>query len=143
MDEAHEGGDCFLAAQGDPAEAFEFVEEALDQIADVDVPVYMAAGFGAAQGILLVIFTMMSLIFATISSTPALLIATLSFSLFANRLLWPFAAAAPVLFSTSPPFVRTSEGKPLCRDVSDSSSLVAGGNGSPTSGSGAAETIRR
>lgn len=33
MDEAHEGLECFLASQGDPAEAFEFVEEALDLMA--------------------------------------------------------------------------------------------------------------
>lgn len=30
MYEAHEGGDGFLAAQGDAAEAFELVEEAFD-----------------------------------------------------------------------------------------------------------------
>ncbi len=33
MDEAHEGGDGFLAAQGDTAEALEPVEEALDLMA--------------------------------------------------------------------------------------------------------------
>lgn len=33
MDEAHEGGDGFLAAQSDASEAFEFVEEAFDLMA--------------------------------------------------------------------------------------------------------------
>ena len=33
MNEAHEGGDGFLAAQGDAPEAFEFVEEAFDLMA--------------------------------------------------------------------------------------------------------------
>ncbi len=33
MYEAHEGGDGFLAAQGNAAEAFEFVEEAFDLMA--------------------------------------------------------------------------------------------------------------
>ena len=40
MDEAHEGGDGFLAAQSDAAEAFELVEEALDLITlFVELPV--------------------------------------------------------------------------------------------------------
>jgi len=30
VNEAHEGGEGFLAAQGDASEAFEFVEEAFD-----------------------------------------------------------------------------------------------------------------
>ena len=33
MDEAHEGGDGFLAAQGDAAEALELVKEAFDLMA--------------------------------------------------------------------------------------------------------------
>ncbi|GEN15611.1 hypothetical protein NCH01_20420 [Neoasaia chiangmaiensis] len=33
MDEAHEGGERFLASQGDSAEAFEFIEEAFDLMA--------------------------------------------------------------------------------------------------------------
>ena len=51
MDEAHEGGDGFLASQGDPAEAFEFVEEAFDLMALlVELPIdgryACAAGIG-------------------------------------------------------------------------------------------------
>jgi hypothetical protein len=33
MDEAHEGSGGFLAAQGDPSEALEFVEKAFDLMA--------------------------------------------------------------------------------------------------------------
>ncbi len=40
MDEAHEGGECLLATQGDTAEALELVEEALDLMAFfVEAPV--------------------------------------------------------------------------------------------------------
>ena len=40
MDEAHEGGESFLASQGDSAEAFEFIEEAFDLMAFlVEAPV--------------------------------------------------------------------------------------------------------
>ncbi|AOH85694.1 hypothetical protein AWL63_18865 [Sphingomonas panacis] len=40
MDEAHECGESFLAAQGDPAEALELVEEAFDLMAFlVELPV--------------------------------------------------------------------------------------------------------
>ena len=51
MDEAHEGGESFLAAQGDTAEAFEFVEEAFDLMtllveAPVDRWLFGAAGIG-------------------------------------------------------------------------------------------------
>lgn len=51
MDEAHEGGDGFLASQGDPTEAFEFAEEAFDLIALlVELPIdgrhACAAGVG-------------------------------------------------------------------------------------------------
>src|SRR5688572_16655733 len=52
MDEAHEGGDCFLAAQGDPAEAFEFVEEAFDLMAFlVEPPVDRRRGGAAGIGV--------------------------------------------------------------------------------------------
>ncbi len=51
MDEAHEGGDGFLAAQGDAAEAFELVEEAFDLMAlfveaPVDGRLCRSAGIG-------------------------------------------------------------------------------------------------
>lgn len=51
MDEAHEGGEGFLASQGDTSEAFEFVEEAFDLMtffveAPVDRRLFGAAGIG-------------------------------------------------------------------------------------------------
>jgi hypothetical protein len=50
MDEAHEGGEGFLAAQGNAAEAFESVEEALDLMAFlVEPPV--DGGSNGASGI--------------------------------------------------------------------------------------------
>lgn len=48
MDEAHEGGESFFAAQGDPAEAFEFVEEAFDLMALLVEPPIDRRGYGAA-----------------------------------------------------------------------------------------------
>jgi hypothetical protein len=40
VDKAHEGRKCLLASQGDPAEPFELVEEALDLMAFlVEAPV--------------------------------------------------------------------------------------------------------
>lgn len=33
MDESHEGGESFLASEGDPSEALEFVEETFDLMA--------------------------------------------------------------------------------------------------------------
>jgi hypothetical protein len=52
VNEAHEGGDGFLAAQGDPAEAFEFVEEAYDLMTLLveppdDRPLLSSGGFGS------------------------------------------------------------------------------------------------
>ena len=48
MDEAHEGGERFFTAQGDPSEAFEFVEEAFDLMALlVECPIDRG-GFGTA-----------------------------------------------------------------------------------------------
>lgn len=50
MDEAHEGGDGFLAAQGDAAEALELVEEAFDLMAFlVEAPI--DGRFGGSTGI--------------------------------------------------------------------------------------------
>ena len=46
--EAHEGRERFLTAQGDPAEAFEFVEEALDLMALLVEPPINRRGYGAA-----------------------------------------------------------------------------------------------
>ncbi|SCW96113.1 hypothetical protein SAMN02927924_04820 [Sphingobium faniae] len=51
MNESHECGDGFLAAQRDPSEAFEFVEEAFDLMAlliesPVDRWLFGAAGIG-------------------------------------------------------------------------------------------------
>lgn len=48
MDEAHEGGESFLAAQGDPSEAFEFIEEALDLMAFLVEPPIDGWGNGTA-----------------------------------------------------------------------------------------------
>ena len=55
MDEAHEGGDGFLTAQCDTAEAFEPVEETLDLMAllveaPVDGKLGGAAGIGLDMG---------------------------------------------------------------------------------------------
>jgi len=50
VDEAHEGGECFLASQGYSSETFEFVEEALDLVALlVEAPV--DRGLGRATGV--------------------------------------------------------------------------------------------
>jgi hypothetical protein len=50
VDEAHESGQRLLAAQGDAAEAFELVEEALDLMAFlVEAPV--DGGLGGSAGI--------------------------------------------------------------------------------------------
>lgn len=51
MNEAHEGAECLLTSQGDPAEAFEFVKETFDLMAllvepPVDWPGYRAAWIG-------------------------------------------------------------------------------------------------
>lgn len=46
MDEAHEGDEHFLAAQGNPAEAFEFVEEAFDLMALLVEPPIDRRGWG-------------------------------------------------------------------------------------------------
>ena len=55
MHESHEGCDGFFASEGDPSEAFEFVEEALDLMAFlVEPPVDWwddgAAGIGLDVG---------------------------------------------------------------------------------------------
>lgn len=55
MNESHESGDGFLTSQGDPAEAFEFVEEAFDLMAlliepPVDWRAFGAAGIGLDLG---------------------------------------------------------------------------------------------
>jgi hypothetical protein len=55
MDEAHEGGDGFLTAQGDTTEAFEPVEETLDLMtllvkAPVDGRLGGSAGIGLDMG---------------------------------------------------------------------------------------------
>jgi hypothetical protein len=51
MDEAHEGSESFLAAECNPAEAFEFIEEAFDLVtllieAPIDWRGCRAAGIG-------------------------------------------------------------------------------------------------
>ena len=52
MDEAHEGGNGLLASQGDTAEAFEPVEEALDLMALlVEAPVDGRLGGAAGVGL--------------------------------------------------------------------------------------------
>ena len=48
MDESHKGGESFFTAQGDPSEAFEFVEEALDLMAFFVEPPIDWWGNGAA-----------------------------------------------------------------------------------------------
>jgi hypothetical protein len=48
VDEAHESGEGFLASQGDPAESFEFVEEALDLMALLLEPPVDRQGYGPA-----------------------------------------------------------------------------------------------
>lgn len=48
MDEAHEGRDGFFAAQGDPSEALEFVEEAFDLMALLVEPPVDGRGASAA-----------------------------------------------------------------------------------------------
>jgi len=48
VDEAHEGGESFLAPECDPAEAFEFVEEAFDLMALLVEPPVGRWGRGAA-----------------------------------------------------------------------------------------------
>jgi len=55
VNEAHEGGEGFLAAQGDTSEAFEFVEEAFDLMTllvepPVDRRLSGAAGIGLDVG---------------------------------------------------------------------------------------------
>lgn len=52
MDEAHERGEGFLAAQGNPAEAFELVEETFDLVALlVEAPVDGRGGSPARVGL--------------------------------------------------------------------------------------------
>lgn len=52
MDEAHEGGEGLFASQGDPAEAFEPVEEAFDLMAlFVEPPVNRRGGGAAGVGL--------------------------------------------------------------------------------------------
>lgn len=52
MDEAHEGGERFLASQGDSPETFEFIEEAFDLMAFlVEAPVDRRHGGAAGIGL--------------------------------------------------------------------------------------------
>ncbi|GAB6966858.1 hypothetical protein JCM25156A_08950 [Komagataeibacter kakiaceti JCM 25156] len=52
MDESHEGGERFLASQGDSAEALEFIEEAFDLVAFlVEAPIDRRHGGAAGIGL--------------------------------------------------------------------------------------------